>query len=163
MFIDFRERKGGVREREGEREMWERNIDQLPSVNALGRDQTCNLGMCLTRNWTHNLSVYGTMLQPTEPPGQGHTHSFRWQPQTWVKLRFSVKLWNTHSIGIYNFSSKITSKCLIKLPNAYRKTACWVTGSCILISHYDFFRNGIYWEDNCILLWPLFHFGFTEA
>ena len=25
----------------------------------------------LTENWTHSLLVYGTMLQPAEPPGQG--------------------------------------------------------------------------------------------
>ena len=45
MFIDLRER--------------ERNINWLPPVHTL------------TRDWTHNLLVYGTTLQPTEPPGQG--------------------------------------------------------------------------------------------
>lgn len=39
--------------------MRKRNIYQLPPV--------CNL----TRNQTHNILVYGTTLQPTEPLGQG--------------------------------------------------------------------------------------------
>ena len=29
----------------------------------------------MTRNQTPNLLVYGAMLQPTEPPGQGPAHS----------------------------------------------------------------------------------------
>ena len=49
MFIDFRERG---RERE-------RNINWLLPVHAPTGDRTCNL------------LVYGTPLQPTEPPGQG--------------------------------------------------------------------------------------------
>ena len=46
MFIDFRERGRGVgREREREASMWERNIDQLPSIPSLIEDQTHNVGM----------------------------------------------------------------------------------------------------------------------
>ena len=51
MFIDERERVGG-------REGAVRNIDQLLPIHAPTRDQT------------HNLLVYGTMLQLIEP--QGH-------------------------------------------------------------------------------------------
>ena len=50
-------REGG-RERKRETSMWERNIDQLPPVCALTGEQT------------HNLLVFGTMLQPTEPPAR---------------------------------------------------------------------------------------------
>ena len=52
------ERVGG-RGGERERKMWEKSIDQL-------------LPICFsTRNQTHNLLVHRTVLQPTEPPGQG--------------------------------------------------------------------------------------------
>ena len=52
--------------------MWERNINQLPPVCAPTGDWTYNLGMC--PDWESNLQilVYGMMLQPAEPPGQGH-------------------------------------------------------------------------------------------
>ena len=61
--------------REREALMWERNMDWLPPVSTLTEDQTCKPGMCpdLASNLqTCTLSVYGTMLQPTEPhwPGQ---------------------------------------------------------------------------------------------
>ena len=49
MFIDFRARgrgREGRRERERETLISGRNIDQLPPIYALTRDQTCNLGMC---------------------------------------------------------------------------------------------------------------------
>ena len=51
MCVDFRERKG-------ERDQCERNIDQLPCTHP---DQESN----------RNPLAYGTMLQPTEPPDQG--------------------------------------------------------------------------------------------
>ena len=51
----FGERK---RERE-ERNIDVRNISQLPPIRAP------------TGNRTHDLWVYGMMLQPTEPPSQG--------------------------------------------------------------------------------------------
>ena len=35
------------------------------------RDQTRNLRMCPDWGWTRNFLVYGTMLQPTESPGEG--------------------------------------------------------------------------------------------
>ena len=68
MFVDFRERGreregkrewGGERKREWEREtlMWEKSIDQLPPVCTLTQDRTLDF------------LVYGTMLQPTDPPG----------------------------------------------------------------------------------------------
>ena len=50
--------------REGETLMWERNIDRLSSVHAL------------TGARTRNLLMYGMMLQPAEPPGQGNTCHF---------------------------------------------------------------------------------------
>ena len=57
MFIGFRERG-----RERERNSNVRNVNQLPPACAL------------TRDGTHNLLVVGTLLQPTEPPGQGSRH-----------------------------------------------------------------------------------------
>ena len=39
MFIDLREREG----RERETLMGERNIDELPSISTLARNQTCSL------------------------------------------------------------------------------------------------------------------------
>ena len=65
MFVYFRERgKGGKREREQEREGERENIDQLTPVHALTGDRT------------HRLLVYGMMLQPTDPPGQGTCEFF---------------------------------------------------------------------------------------
>ena len=58
MFIDFREGR-----REGERD-GETNIDELSSTCAPTGDRT------------HNPVVYGTMLQPTEPLGQGSNWTF---------------------------------------------------------------------------------------
>ena len=52
MYIDFRDE-------EGERNTDGRNIDWLPPVLALTRDQT------------HNLLVYGRTFQTTEPPAGG--------------------------------------------------------------------------------------------
>ena len=57
LYCFFRERG---RERERERWMWERNIDWFPPVHTL------------IRNWTHNLSVYGKMFQPSEPHWPGY-------------------------------------------------------------------------------------------
>ena len=59
MFIDLREREEG-----GER-------DRLPPISTLTGDWNYNLGVCPDQDQTHHLLVYGTTLQPTEPPGQG--------------------------------------------------------------------------------------------
>ena len=80
MFIDFRERGRGWRERE--RDIDVRNIDGLPSIRARTEDQTHNLGMC--PNWKSK------MLQPTE------LH--------WPGLRLSF-----YSQGIQQFSSRALS------------------------------------------------------
>ena len=82
IFIDFRKRKG-KRERENERErdtMCESNTNWLPPSHTPTGDWTSNLGMvwAQTGNRTHNLAVYGTMLQLTEPPGQGRATSLMW-------------------------------------------------------------------------------------
>ena len=61
MFIDLRERE---RERE-------RIIHQLPPVCAPAGDPAPNLRMCSDWGLNPLRLVYGTMLQPTEPPGQG--------------------------------------------------------------------------------------------
>ena len=50
----YREREGkGGKKRGRESSMWERNINQLPLICTLSRDQTCNLGMCPDQetNW----------------------------------------------------------------------------------------------------------------
>ena len=57
----------GGAQREGETSMWERHINWLPPIPTLTRHWTHNLGMCLTGDWTSNLSVYRAVLQPTEP------------------------------------------------------------------------------------------------
>ena len=49
-----------------------RNINHLLPVPALSRDGTCKLGMCPDRESNPRLFlVYGMILPPTEPPGQG--------------------------------------------------------------------------------------------
>ena len=72
MFIDFRKRET---ERKRERETL---ISCFPT--CVTWDQTCHIGTCLTKDGTHDLLVYWTMLQPTEPPGQGS-----------IKLYFNTK------------------------------------------------------------------------
>ena len=64
MFIDFRE-KG------------ERNINRLPPLHTPSGDRTWNQGMRPDRDQTHKLLLQGTMLQPTEPPGQGKKTYFK--------------------------------------------------------------------------------------
>ena len=61
-------REGG-KERENETLRWEWNTDLLPLIPTPTGDWTHSLGM-----WPDcglNLLMYGTMLQPAEPPGQG--------------------------------------------------------------------------------------------
>ena len=62
--------RGGGRE-EGENHRCERDDNWLPPVCILTGDQTWNLGCALTENQNCSLSVYGTMLQPTEPHQPG--------------------------------------------------------------------------------------------
>ena len=67
MLVDSREGKGG-REIGRETSMQERNTYQLFYILPNGTKpptQAC----ALTRDQTHDLSVYGTTLQPTEPHG----------------------------------------------------------------------------------------------
>ena len=68
MFIDFRKRG---RERESSIDVREKH--QLVASRMLP-DQGLNPA---TQDQTHNLSVYGTVLQPTEPPGQGGSSIFK--------------------------------------------------------------------------------------
>ena len=67
----------GERETEGETTVWERNIHRLPPKAVPIRDRTCSLTMCPDQCQTHDLVVYGTMLQPTEPPGQAWKYIFK--------------------------------------------------------------------------------------
>ena len=69
MFILIWEREEG-----GEREtsIWEKNIDWLLPICTPAGDQNHNLVCALTSNRNLNLLVYGTMLQPTQPPDQGY-------------------------------------------------------------------------------------------
>ena len=68
MLIEFKER-GMEGEKDGEKHQCERNIDLLPPQCAL------------TGNQTHNLSVFGTMLQPTEPHQPGLKKVFKNLPE----------------------------------------------------------------------------------
>ena len=65
ILIDYRERgREGVRKKGRETLMWERNMDPL--------SLTPTTYVCaLTRNIICDLSVYGVMLQPTEPHQPG--------------------------------------------------------------------------------------------
>ena len=66
MLIDFRERGRGGREREGERNM---DVKEKHQPEPEPATWVC----ALTRNGTRDLSVYGTMLKPSEP---GHNLFF---------------------------------------------------------------------------------------
>ena len=75
--------------------MWERNIDQLPLIHTPTGDQTYNLAIC--RNQARELSVYGIMIQPTEPhqPGPFQTSYKHLKPAQFTqKLRFLISLEN---------------------------------------------------------------------
>ena len=74
----FRERGMGGEEREREREKeGERDINVRETliscllVHALTGDQTATWVCALTRNWTCDLSVYGTVLQTPKPHWPG--------------------------------------------------------------------------------------------
>ena len=64
----FRER-GMEREREREKHQCERETDWLPFIYAQPGIDPATQVCALTRNQTHSLLVYGTMLQPADPPG----------------------------------------------------------------------------------------------
>ena len=65
LLIVCRERGMWGRERERKRNTDMRNIDRLRPIHAL------------TGDWTLNTLVYGTWLQPTEQPRQGHRPPFK--------------------------------------------------------------------------------------
>ena len=70
MLIDFRERG-----KEGQKHLpWERNMIGCLSYAARSGTKPTTQACFLTRNQTHNLSAYGTMLQPTEPHWSGPKH-----------------------------------------------------------------------------------------
>ena len=73
MFIDFRER-GREREREKHQRERETLIGCLPHMPHLGTEPATSV-CALTGHHTPNRLVYRTMLQPTEPPGQGKNHN----------------------------------------------------------------------------------------
>ena len=66
--------KGEVK-RERQRNVDVRNIDLLPPKCSPTGSRTCNLGMCSELGYTYNLSVFGVMIQPTEPPSQGYFYN----------------------------------------------------------------------------------------
>ena len=73
----------------------ERNINWLPSICAPTGDQTYNLGCALTGDQICNFLVYRTMLQPTEPPGQG-SHNLLTKTNLWVTGKCgSSNTWQT--------------------------------------------------------------------
>ena len=51
----------------------ERHINQLALARAPAEDQTCNPGVCLTRNPTLTFHLWGD-TQPTEPRPSGQPH-----------------------------------------------------------------------------------------
>ena len=73
----FRERWVGIEGREA-------LIGCLLTCSPVG-DGTHNLGMCLIRNQTHDISVYGKMLQPTQPHWPGNNLAVLKAPTTFTK------------------------------------------------------------------------------
>ena len=89
-FIDFRERRK-------ERNVDMRNIDWLPSIHTL------------TRNQTRQLLVHRTTFQPTVPPGQGSHPLFC---SHWLSPLVSFSNWRFHFISFCYFSpATISSIC----------------------------------------------------
>ena len=78
IFIDFRERGWG-RETETERKtsMREKSISSLPHMPQPMIQPATLDPRALTGDQVRKLLVPGTMLQPTEPPGRGHTGFIR--------------------------------------------------------------------------------------
>ena len=72
--------RGEGREGEEEKHQCERNIDWLPLACAPTGNQTCNSGMCPAGVGTRDLSVRGTMLQPTEPHWPGLYFTYTHEP-----------------------------------------------------------------------------------
>lgn len=77
----FLERERGARERE------EREKHLAPTGEG-----TCNLGMYPDQELTHNLWGYKTMLQPSEPLGQGGHMLFWKDPSSLVLMQLLVNL-----------------------------------------------------------------------
>ena len=78
MFVDFRE---------SETSMWETLIFwQLPPECTPARGIESKPRCALTGNPAHNLLVYGTMLQPAEPPNQSGTNFI----EMWKQLYLNV-------------------------------------------------------------------------
>lgn len=67
-FIAFRER---------ETSMGERIFDLLSPLHIQTGGQTCNLGVYTARESNPQPFGHGTMLQPTEPPGQDSAPVFK--------------------------------------------------------------------------------------
>ena len=107
------------RERQTDRQtltlMWETHIHQLPPVPTLIGAQTCSLSMCPDGkpNPQHFL-VYGSMLQPTEPPGHGIYHIIciarclsasvcfnMWHSCIWVFWRHLLCTWILDSSWVF--------------------------------------------------------------
>ena len=74
MFIDVRERR--EREKEREKQMWGRNIDQLPLAGSLTGYWTCSLGMCPDQGL--NPQLFGAQNNaPTQPSGRSWMTPFK--------------------------------------------------------------------------------------
>ena len=115
MFIDFFYREGvggGGRERhtQTDRYLCEREtlISCLLYAPQPGIEPTIYV-CALTGDHTHNLLVHGTMLQPTEPPGQDYVSTFLLNNFYWffklacerLKLKNQTNDWSftTESLG----------------------------------------------------------------
>ena len=62
----------------------------IPPVCTITRDQTLKLGMFPDWDRTCNILMYKTMLQPTEPPGQGHCSFVRKKSQLLLITSFLI-------------------------------------------------------------------------
>ena len=102
MFIDFRERG---RKGEGEKHQCERG--SVASHMHPDKDWTCNPGMCPDQESNPDLSVYGTMLQPIEPPEPGLKFEFFrklmtvFVPVLVIPLPLCLLLKSPNSLGVY--------------------------------------------------------------
>ena len=105
------------REREREASMWESNIIGCLSYAPQLGTEPATLACALTRDWTCSLSVYKTMLQPTEPHWPGLNDVF-------LKVRLDEAY-------IKFKQSTLRKKILISITKMYLEYNCFEGNLCL--------------------------------